>query len=84
VIDNKIKARIEKNQTWGMQVHKRRWQQYHTIEITEFLAADINRKVDLNHPDRIVWVDIIGRETAISLLKPQDIFSICANTGGSI
>jgi tRNA(Ser,Leu) C12 N-acetylase TAN1 len=84
VIDNKIKARIEKNQTWGMQVHKRRWQQYHTIEITEFLAADINRKVDLNHPDRIVWVDIIGRETAISLLKPQDIFSIGANTGGSI
>ena len=76
VIDNKIKERIEKNRTWGMKVHKRRWQQYHTIEITEFLAADIDRKVDLSHPDWIVWIDVVGRQTAISLLKPQDIFSI--------
>ena len=76
VIDNKIKQQIEKNRTWGMQVHKRRWQQYHTIEITEFLATDIDRKVDLTHPDWIVWVDVIGGDTAISLLKPQDIFSI--------
>jgi tRNA(Ser,Leu) C12 N-acetylase TAN1 len=76
VIDNKIKHRIEKNQTWGMQVHKRRWQQYHTIEITVFLAVDIDRKVDLSHPDWIVWVDVLDGETAISLLKPQDIFSI--------
>lgn len=76
VIDNKIKPRIEKNRTWGMQVHKRCWQQYHTIEITEFLASDIDLKVDLTHPDWIIWVDVIGGETAISLLKPQDIFSI--------
>lgn len=75
VIDNKIKQRIEKNRTWGMQVHKRRWQ-YHTIEIIEFLAADIDHKVNLSHPDWIVWVDVVGRQTAISLLKPQDIFSI--------
>jgi tRNA acetyltransferase TAN1 len=76
VIDNIIKERIEKNRTWGMKVHKRRWQQYHTIEIIEYLAADIDRKVDLSHPDRIVWVDVVGRQTAISLLKPQDIFSL--------
>jgi tRNA acetyltransferase TAN1 len=76
VIDNKIKQWIEKNQTWGMQVHKRRWQQYHTIEITGFLAADIDLKVDLSHPEWIVWVDVVGRQTAISLLKQQDIFSL--------
>jgi tRNA(Ser,Leu) C12 N-acetylase TAN1 len=60
----------------GMQVHKRRWQQYHTSEIIEYLAADIDRKVDLSHPDWIVCVDVVGRQTAISLLKPQDIFSL--------
>jgi tRNA acetyltransferase TAN1 len=76
VIDNKVKNRIEKNRTWGMKVHKRRWQQYHTIEIIEYLAADIARKVELNHPDWIVWVDVVGRRTAISLLKPEDIFSL--------
>ena len=76
VIDSKIKDRIEVNQTWGMKVRKHRWQQYHTIEIVEYLAADIERKVDLDNPDRIVSVDVVGRETAISLLKPDEIFSI--------
>ncbi|MCK5307941.1 MAG: hypothetical protein KAJ73_04955 [Zetaproteobacteria bacterium] len=76
VIDSNIKERIERNQTWGMIVHKRRWQLYHTIEITEYLAADIERKVCLSHPDRIVWVDVVGRQTAISLLKPEEIFSL--------
>jgi tRNA acetyltransferase TAN1 len=76
VIDSSIKERIERNQTWGMKVQKRRWQLHHTIEITEYLAADIERKVNLSHPDRIVWVDVVGRQTAISLLKPDEIFSI--------
>lgn len=75
-IDRHIGPRIEKHQSWAMKVHKRRWEQYHTSEIVEYLAADIDRKVDLNHPDWIVWVDIVGRETAVSLLKPEDIFSL--------
>lgn len=76
VIDSEIKDQIEVNQTWGMKVHKRRWQQYHTIEITEYLAAGIERKVDLGNPDWIIWVDVIGQETAISLLKQEEIFSL--------
>ena len=76
VIDERIVPQIEHDQTWGMKVYKRRWQQYHTIEIIEFLAAGIERKVDLDHPDWIVWVDVVGRETAVSLLKAREIFSI--------
>lgn len=76
VIDHKIKQHIGENQTWGMRVHKRRWQRYHSIEIVEYLAADIPRKVNLRNPDWIVWVDVIGRQTAISLLRPEEIFSL--------
>ena len=76
VIDSKIINRIGNDQSWGMKAHKRRWQRYHTIEIIEYLAVDIHRKVDLNHPDWIVWVDVVGRQTAISLLKPEEIFSL--------
>jgi tRNA(Ser,Leu) C12 N-acetylase TAN1 len=76
LIDDEIRDRIGDNQTWGMKVNKRRWQQFHTSEIIEYLAADIDRKVDLDNPDRIIWVDIIGPETAISLLSPDEIFSI--------
>lgn len=76
LIDHEISTQIGQEQTWGMKVYRRRWQQYHTSEIVEQLAADIDRKVDLSNPDWILWVDILGRKTAVSLLKPDEIFSI--------
>ncbi len=79
LIDDRIINRIGRHQTWGMKVHKRRWQQFHSSEIIEYLAKDIDRKVELDNPDRIIWVDVIGPETAISLLKPDEIFSINRN-----
>jgi tRNA(Ser,Leu) C12 N-acetylase TAN1 len=45
-------------------------------EIVEYLTADIHRKVDLNNPDKLIWVDAVGWETAISLLGPDDIFTL--------
>jgi tRNA acetyltransferase TAN1 len=76
VIEEKIRARIEPNETWGMKVHKRRWQVYHTADIVAHLAPSIDRKVNLSHPDKIVWIDVLGDRTAISVLKPEDIFSV--------
>jgi hypothetical protein len=35
VIDEGVAVGIGKNETWGMQVEKRRWQKYHTIQIIE-------------------------------------------------
>ena len=76
LIDHKISAQIGQEQSWGMKVYKRRWQKYQTIEIIEQLAADIDQKVDLSQPDFLLWVDVIGNRTAVSLLKPDEIFSI--------
>jgi len=76
LIDAKVLPRIGQEETWAMQVNKRRWQTYHTIDIVTVLAADIDRKVNLSHPDKIVWIDVIGNETAISVLKPDEIFSV--------
>jgi tRNA acetyltransferase TAN1 len=76
VIEEKIRDRIEEKETWAMKVEKRRWQRYHTIEIIEYLARSIESKVDLRRPDKIVRIDVLGSRTAISLLKPEEIFSI--------
>ncbi|WP_455206920.1 hypothetical protein [Kaarinaea lacus] len=76
LIDKKVLPRISPHETWAMQVNKRRWQVYHTIDIVTSLAADIDRKVNLSHPDKIVWVDVIGNKTAVSVLKPDEIFSV--------
>ena len=76
VIDVQIAPQISEHETWGMKVEKRRWQQYHTSEIVEYLTTDIKRKVNLDHPDKLMWVDVLGKETALSLLRPGEIFSL--------
>ena len=75
LIDEKVLPRIKPNESWAMRVNKRRWQTYHTDDIVTALAAHIDRPVNLSHPDKIVWVDVIGNDTAISVLKPDEIFS---------
>ena len=75
LIDDKVLPRILPNESWAMRVNKRRWQTYHTDDIVTALAAHIDRSVNLSHPDKIVWVDVIGNDTAISVLKPDEIFS---------
>jgi len=75
LIDKEAIARIDPDESWAMRVHKRCWQVHHTADIVDYLAADIERKVNLNEPDKILWVDILGRRTAISVLGPADIFS---------
>ena len=76
VIDNHIKNRIGDTQTWGMKVYKRRWQRYHTIDIVQYLAADIPQKVELGNPDWSLYVNVVGEESAISLLKQDEVFSV--------
>jgi CBS-domain-containing membrane protein len=39
------------------------------------LAGAIDRKVDLNHPDKLVRVDVVGERAAISVLRPGEVFS---------
>lgn len=76
VIDEHVRERIGVDQTWGMKVYKRRWQEYHSIEIIEYLAADIPQKVDLDNPDWLIYINVIGSSCAISLLAPGEVFSL--------
>ena len=75
LIHEKVLPRIQPEESWAMRVNKRRWQAYHTIDIVSALASQIDRKVNLSQPDKLVWVDIIGNDTAVSVLKPDEIFS---------
>jgi tRNA(Ser,Leu) C12 N-acetylase TAN1 len=75
LIDEKVAPCISEHETWGMEVEKRGWPAYHTAEIIERLAADIERTVNLRSPDKIVRVEILRSKTAISLLRPGEIFS---------
>ncbi|MEM2759939.1 MAG: THUMP domain-containing protein [Nitrososphaerales archaeon] len=71
-----LRDRIARGEKWMMVVEKRRYTQYHKIEIIKHLAEYIDEKVDLKYPDKIVRVDIIGNNAGISVIKPDEVFSV--------
>lgn len=72
----KLKKEIKPGEKWALDLEKRRWELMHKIDIIKELAKNIKEEVDLENPDKILRVDIIGDNTGISILKPEEIFSI--------
>jgi len=70
-----VKEKVHPGEKWRMTVEKRRYTQYHKIEIIKELAELIPEEVDLKNPDKIIRIDIIGKYAAVSVLTPSEIFS---------
>jgi len=47
-----------------------------TKEIVETVARNIDRKVDLENPDKIVLIEILGELTGVSVIAPSDVLSM--------
>jgi tRNA acetyltransferase TAN1 len=45
-------------------------------ELIDTIAGVVDRKVDLNSPNKIVQVEVLGDYTAISVVRPDEILSI--------
>jgi tRNA acetyltransferase TAN1 len=71
-----VKNKIGKDERWMMVVEKRRYTKYHKIDIIKRLADQIDGKVDLRNPEKIIRVEIIGKNAGISVIKPNEIFSM--------
>ena len=71
----KLSSGILENETFRVTVEKR-----HTglsrREIIEAVAEDIDRKVDLHNPDKIVLIEVLGGLTGVSLINQGDILSV--------
>jgi len=71
----KLSSGILENETFRVTVEKR-----HTglsrNELIKAVAEDIDRKVDLHNPDKIVLIEILGGTTGISVIKQEDILSV--------
>lgn len=68
-------AKIRENETYRVTVEKR-FTGTSTKDIIEAAASAVNRKVNLENPDKILLIEVIGGLTGMSVLKPQDILSI--------
>lgn len=81
-IDEIVKAtgellsRIGENETFRVTVRKRHTQ-LETMQVVTAVAAVIPRQVDLDNPDKTIWIEIVGEKTGISILdEDRDILSI--------
>ncbi len=81
-IDEIVKAigellpRIGEDETFRVTVRKRHTQ-LETMQVVSTVAAVIPRQVDLDNPDKTVWIEIVGEKTGMSVLnQDKDILSI--------
>jgi len=67
-------SKIGENETFRVTVEKR-FTTTQTRDIIEAAAANIERRVDLNNPDKIVLIEVVGGFTGVSVVKAEDILS---------
>ncbi len=70
-----LAQQIQPNETFRVTIEKR-FTNISTKDIIDAVAADVNRKVNLSNPDKIILVEVVGKHTGISILKPTDVISI--------
>lgn len=72
-----VSAGIGQSEKWKMGLNKRHWDKLEGAQLIIKLTDVVERKnVDLDHPQKIVQVEIIGKEAGIALLTPQDIVDV--------
>jgi tRNA acetyltransferase TAN1 len=74
-VATELSSKIGENETFRVTVEKR-FTAMPSRNIIEQIAANIEKKVDLSKPDKILLIEVVGGLTGISVIKPDDIISV--------
>jgi tRNA acetyltransferase TAN1 len=47
-----------------------------SLEIIEPVAEVIERRVDLENPDWVVLIEVVGNETGVSVIRLNDVLNV--------
>jgi len=72
---SELSLRIGEKETFRVTVEKR-FTSLHSKDIIEAAAGDIKRKADLENPDKILLIEVLGTLTGLSLLNPNEILGV--------
>jgi len=70
-----LAAKIEENETFRITVEKR-FIPLHARDFIEAAAAGIDRKVNLENPDKILLIEVVAGLTGMSLIKPSCVLAV--------
>jgi tRNA acetyltransferase TAN1 len=68
-------SRIGDGESFRVTLEKRRTR-LRSLEVIEPVAEAIDNPVDLENPDWVVLVEILGNETGVSVMKPADELNV--------
>ena len=67
---------LNKNDSFKIELNRRKSEIIDRDILIETIAKVFNNKVDLDNPDRILRIEILGNVSGMSFLNPDDIFVI--------
>jgi tRNA acetyltransferase TAN1 len=70
-----LASRIGRDETYRITVEKR-YTTLHSTDIISAVAAEVQNKADMENPDKILLIEIMGAVTGISLVNPKEIISV--------
>ena len=74
-VATELAKRLKPNDTFRVTVEKR-FTSIHSQDFIEAAATNIKNKADLENPDRILLVEVLGGFTGIALIKPTDVLAV--------
>jgi tRNA acetyltransferase TAN1 len=74
-VATELGSKIKENESFRVTVEKR-FAEYAARDIVEVAVANIERKVDLKNPDKILLVEVVGGLTGLSVIRPGNILSV--------
>ena len=72
---HRLAAKIGEDESFRITVEKRRTD-LRSREVIDAVAEGIDRKVDLEDPDWIVLIEIVGRTTGVSVIRPDGLLNV--------
>ena len=73
----KMQKGIKKNEKWKMDLHKRHFDEMPSTELIMKLTEVVDKpKVDLDNPQKIMEVQIMGKKTGLALLNKDEILTL--------
>jgi tRNA acetyltransferase TAN1 len=76
-----LSAKIGENESFRITIDKR-FTSLRSQEIITAVAKNINRRVDLEKPDWVLMIQVVGGRTGVSILRPTDILSVSKTKRG--
>jgi len=74
-VASELAANIGENETFRVTVEKR-FTSLHSKDFIEASVTSIERKADLENPDKILLIEVVGGLTGMALIKPNDVLAV--------